>query len=94
MSPISYIHFLKLTRNVSELSLTYHLMFFFGQLRVDALLGADDEIPDVLMNFVTVDSDFEEVSEDTVKRLGLHSIMLTPSRYVFLQNFSLVLMCF
>lgn len=53
-------------------------MFLFLQLRVDAVLGADDDIPEVLMNFITVDSDFEEVSDETVKKLGLYSITLTP----------------
>ncbi|XP_052126115.1 uncharacterized protein LOC113208360 isoform X2 [Frankliniella occidentalis] len=50
-----------------------------SKIRVDAILGAQDEIPDVLMNFVTVDSDFEEVSDETIKKLGLFSIMLTPT---------------
>jgi len=52
-------------------------LFFFFQLRADALLGAEDDIPEVLMNFVSADSDFEEVSNETVKRLGLYSITLT-----------------
>lgn len=50
-----------------------------SKMRVDALMGAEDEIPEVLMNFISVDSDFEEVSEDAVKHLGLYSIKLTPS---------------
>lgn len=48
-----------------------------AKLRIDAIMGAEDDIPEVLMNFVTVDSDFEEVSNETVKRLGLYSITLT-----------------
>lgn len=54
------------------------------QLRVDALLGAEDEIPDVLLNFVTVDSDFEVVSEEAVKSLGLCSFILSPRMLVVL----------
>ncbi|XP_034255004.1 uncharacterized protein LOC117653445 isoform X2 [Thrips palmi] len=79
--PIDANNLLSFTENKKLFKFKYHDKDLRkeAEIRTEALLGAEDDIPEVLMNFVTVDSDFEEVSNETVKRLGLYSVTLTPN---------------